>query len=655
MAAKSSKPVRTLAIFALVIVAMLAGAASLGSWKPKLGLDLAGGQRITLQAKPSAGGDVNKENLDQAVNIISDRVNGAGVSEAEVSTQGSDIIIVEIPGKPDENLASRIGETAQLRFRLVAQEIGPATTVAPTTTAPTTPTTPSSSGSTTAPPPSSSGSTTAPPPSSSGSTTAPPVVNPPTQSSTDEPAKPKSKPNSATSNTTSNKAAGNANMAGKPRKLTEAPVAAAPTTPGSTTGSSATTSPTTAPTDTSTSSAGSTTSPTEPTATGPTTGPPPALVAPQLVTIDDPYTWNTNPGAEWLGRLATFDCNKPLDPTQPGQFDIESQPLLACDDQGNRYLLGPSLIEGTDVTDASAGIPQGGVSYVVNVDFNSAGAKLFGDVTTRIAGTGQQLAIVLDGQVVSAPTNEQPINGGRAEISGPSTNPFSYGEASNLANTLKYGSLPLTFTTLATDNLGPELATNQLDAAILAGIIGLILVIAYCIVYYRGLAIVIIASLAIAGVLTYAAVLLLGHAYGFTLTLPGIAGFIVAVGITADSFIVYFERLRDEVRDGRTLRTAVETGWVRARATILAADAVSFLAALVLYFFAIGVVKGFAFALGLSTVIDVFVVFFWTKPMITLLAQTKFFGNGHKWSGLDRQHLGMPPLKKSAQPAGGEA
>ncbi len=157
---------------------------------------------------------------------------------------------------------------------------------------------------------------------------------------------------------------------------------------------------------------------------------------PVLVKIDDPYSWNANPGADWLGRLATFHCDKPLDPTQPGQFDIPSQPLLACDDQGNRYLLGPSLIEGTDVNDASAGIPQGGVSYVVNLDFNSAGAKLFGDVTSRIAGTGQQLAIVLDGQVVSAPTNEQPILGGRAEISGPSTNPFTFDEANDLANTL---------------------------------------------------------------------------------------------------------------------------------------------------------------------------------------------------------------------------
>jgi preprotein translocase subunit SecD len=635
VAVKSSHPVRTLAIFAFVIVVMLAGAASLGSWKPRLGLDLAGGQRITLQAKPSAGGDVNKENLDQAVNIISNRVNGAGVSEAEVSTQGSDIIIVEIPGKPDENLASRIGETAQLRFRLVAQEIGPASAPAPTapaTTSPTTPTAPSSSGSATAP--SSSGATTAP---SGSPSSKPPVVNPsPTQSTTDEPDKPQAKPGS--------------NKSRQQRKLTEAPAAAAPSSSGPSTADSttSTTTATTAPTTTAPTT-------TAPTTTGPTTGPPAALVPPQLVSIPDAYSWNTNPGAEWLQRLAAFDCDKPLDPTQPGQFDIPTQPLLACDDQGNRYLLGPSLIEGTDVSDASAGIPQGGVSYVVNLDFNSHGSSQFGDVTTRIAGTGQQLAIVLDGQVVSAPTNEQPILGGRAEISGPSSSPFTFDEANNLANTLKYGSLPLTFTTLATDNLGPELASNQLDAGILAGIIGLILVVAYCLLYYRGLAIVIIASLAIAGVLTYSAVLLLGHAYGFTLTLPGIAGFIVAIGITADSFIVYFERLRDEVREGRTLRTSVETGWVRARTTILAADTVSFLAALVLFIFAIGVVKGFAFALGLSTVVDVFVVFFWTKPMVTLLAQTTFFGRGHKWSGLDRQHLGMAPQKQSAQPAGGEA
>ncbi|MDX6366885.1 MAG: preprotein translocase subunit SecD, partial [Nocardioidaceae bacterium] len=272
---------------------------------------------------------------------------------------------------------------------------------------------------------------------------------------------------------------------------------------------------------------------------------------------------------------------------------------------------------------------------------------------TQLAGS--QLAIVLDGVVLSAPVNEAPIIGGSAEITGSSANPFTQETAQSLANSLKYGALPLSFTIAQSSVEGPELASNQLDAGILAGIVGLLLVVCYCLLYYRGLGLVVIASLIIAGMITYASVLLLGHGYGFTLTLPGIAGLIVAVGITADSFIVYFERLRDEVRDGRTLRTSVETGWVRARSTILAADAVSMLAALVLFIFAIGVVKGFAFALGLTTFIDVFVVFFFTKPVVTLLSRTKFFGQGHKWSGLDRQHLGMPPLTRTARTVRGEA
>ncbi len=265
---------------------------------------------------------------------------------------------------------------------------------------------------------------------------------------------------------------------------------------------------------------------------------------------------------------------------------------------------------------------------------------------------------MLDREVLSAPTNDDPIPGGRAEISGSQENPFTQQSALSLANSLKYGALPLEFEEQGVSAEGPQLASNQLRAGIIAGIVGLILVVVYCLVYYRGLGLVVIASLLIAGLLLYASILLLGRAYGYTLTLPAIAGLIVAVGITADSFIVYFERLRDEVRDGRTLRTSVETGWARARTTILAADAVSMLAAVILFIFAIGVVKGFAFALGLTTFIDIFVVFFFTKPMVTLLSRTKFFGQGHKWSGLDRQHLGMPALTPrrapAPRPAGGD-
>ncbi|MDT7754079.1 MAG: preprotein translocase subunit SecD, partial [Pseudonocardiales bacterium] len=412
-------------------------------------------------------------------------------------------------------------------------------------------------------------------------------------------------------------------------------------------------------------SGGATVPPTDTSTTTATGGPPPALVPPDLEDIPDPYAWvsqfkGSSPPTIWLQRLAAFDCTP--DGTSPGQVDIPSQPLLACSSDGTaRYLLGPSMLDGTAVTDASAGIPQGQFNWAVNVNFDGAGAQTFGDVTARIAQNcrdptlaGSQLAIVLDGKVLSDPVNEAPIRGGSAQITGSSANPFTQTQAQSLANSLKYGALPLSFTVVQDTNEGPELASNQLDAGIVAGIVGLLLVVAYCMLYYRGLGLVVIASLVIAGLITYASVLLLGHGYGFTLTLPGIAGLIVAVGITADSFIVYFERLRDEVRDGRTLRTSVETGWVRARMTILAADAVSMLAAVVLFIFAIGVVKGFAFALGLTTFIDVFVVFFFTKPVVTLLSRTTFFGQGHKWSGLDRQHLGMPPLTRTPRSARGE-
>jgi preprotein translocase subunit SecD len=601
VAAKTSHPTRTLLIFMLVIGGLYGAAAAVGTWKPKLGLDLQGGTRITLQAKSTGGGSVTSDKLDEAVDIISNRVNGAGVAESEVSTQGSDIIVVEIPGKVDKNLERTIGSTAQLRFRLEALRLPPAGTTlpSPTDTGATSP-----SGSEPTSPKSTTGNES--PATPSGTRTGPTI---------------KPKPGDKTPNTTSDTGKNRAGAAWM-RSGNNAP-----------------------------------STPTEPTPSGPTTGPPTELVPPDLEDIKDPYAWVANPPQEWQARAAAYVCPGPGQPSS-GQIDLPSQPLIACDEAGNRFLLGPAMVEGTHVKDASYGIPQQGIDYVVNVSFDGEGSKQFADVTTRIAGQTnplngdkQRLAIVLDGEVLSDPSNDQPITGGRAEISGN----FDQDQAKSLANSLKYGALPLTFVVQSRTDEGPELASNQLTAGIIAGIIGLILVVIYCLIYYRGLGFVVIASLIIAGLLTYACVLLLSHAYGFTLTLPGIAGLIVAIGITADSFIVYFERLRDEVREGKTLRTSVETGWRRARTTILAADGVSILAALVLFIFAIGVVKGFAFALGLTTVVDIFVVFFFTKPMVTMLSRTKFFGHGHKWSGLDRQHLGMPPLKKTPRTAGGEA
>ena len=237
---------------------------------------------------------------------------------------------------------------------------------------------------------------------------------------------------------------------------------------------------------------------------------------------------------------------------------------------------------------------------------------------------------------------ENPIPGGRAEISGS----FTQASATSLANVLTYGALPLSFDVSSVDNVSAKLGGEQLQAGIIAGLIGLALVVLYSLLYYRALAIVVVASLAIAAAITYVMMVLLGQGMGFALNLPGIAGAIMAIGVTADSFIIYFERIRDEVREGRSLKAAIETGWERSRKTILVADSVSLLSAVVLFVLAIGAVKGFAFTLGLTTLIDIAIVFFFTKPLVTLLGKTKFFGGGHRFSGFEAEHLGAtnPPL-----------
>ena len=220
------------------------------------------------------------------------------------------------------------------------------------------------------------------------------------------------------------------------------------------------------------------------------------------------------------------------------------------------------------------------------------------------------------------------------------TGSFNEQQATLLANQLSYGHLPLTFKNQSTNSISPELGSSQLHAGLIAAAIGLLLVVLYSFLYYRGLGLVSVSSLIIAGLLSYLSVVLLSKYQGYSLSLSGVAGLIVAIGITADSFVVFFERLRDEVRDGRSLRAAVERGWQRARRTILVSDTVSFLAALMLWYFSIDDVKGFAFTLGLTTLIDIIVVFLFTKPMVTLLARTRFFGNGHPLSGLDPARLG---------------
>ena len=343
--------------------------------------------------------------------------------------------------------------------------------------------------------------------------------------------------------------------------------------------------------------------------------------------------------------FAAFQCKDKF-------VEVSDQPLFACDDSGAKLLLGPALIKGDELTDASAGVPQGELQWKVNLTFNPQGATQFEKATGQLAQNQppmNQFAIVLDGKVISAPSVSQAISGGRAEISGS----FDQSSANALANVLKYGALPLAFDVSSVDNVSATLGGEQLQAGLIAGGIGLLLVVAFTLFAYRGLAIVVIGSLVAAASLTYAAMTLLGESVGFALNLPGIAGVIVAIGMTADSFVIYFERIRDEIRDGRTLRSAVESGWRKSKQTILIADAVQLLSAVVLFILAVGGIKGFAFTLGLTTVIDIAVVFFFTKPLVTILAKTKFFGDGHKLSGLNAAHLGvtkLPGLRRRAQP-----
>jgi preprotein translocase subunit SecD len=327
-----------------------------------------------------------------------------------------------------------------------------------------------------------------------------------------------------------------------------------------------------------------------------------------------------------------------------GQYTNPHIQIVSCDSAHNKFVLDKSDVAGDMIASASATPQTNSSAWQVILNFKSNGAKAFGDLTTTMYdkyGTSNSplddLAVVLDGTVVSFPAiNQGPITGGQAQITGN----FSQQTATTLANQLSYGALPLSFQQQSVQSVSPELGRDQLAAGLIAGALGLILVMVYLLIYYRGLAIVAAGSLVIAALLAFLSVILLGKYQGFALSLAGIAGLIVAIGITADSFVVFFERLRDEVREGRSLRAAVERGWGRARRTILVSDTVSFLAAALLYYFAIGSVRGFAFTLGLTTIIDVLVVFTFTKPVMTLLARTKFFGQGHPLSGLDPRRLG---------------
>ena len=488
----ANRPVRTIAILLLAIIAFGAVAFIQGATKIKLGLDLRGGTSVTLTPRASEGGKVTTGAIDQAVGIIRQRVNSLGVAESEVTSQGSGVnrqIVISVPGQTGQRIIQLVGQTAELRFRQVL----------------------------------------------------------------------------ATGTATAKSAAADAKGATLPNGVT----------------------------------------------------------------------------ADINAKYAALDCTN-VKNLQGGSTDSPSDTIIACNRGGSaKYILGPATVLGSMISKASAAIDQQGASgWYVLLTFNGEGTTKFGQVTssiTNLTAPQNQLAIVLDGLVVSAPRIIQAITGGNAQITGN----FTQTEASDLANVLKYGALPLAFDQGEVLQVSPTLGTDQLHAGLIAGGLGLILVIIYSLLYYRGLGLVSVGSLLIASVISLLSFALLGKWIGFTLTLAGIAGAIVSIGITADSFIVYFERIRDEVRDGKSLRSAVESGWKRARHTIIVADFVSIIAAVLLYFFAVGGVRGFAFTLGLTTFVDLLVVFTFTKPFVTLISRLDFYSAGGPLSGLSPKSLGL--------------
>jgi preprotein translocase subunit SecD len=371
-------------------------------------------------------------------------------------------------------------------------------------------------------------------------------------------------------------------------------------------------------------------------------------VAASTGAVDPAATPATGISPEVNAKFAALDCTK-AENLQGSGSDAPTDTIVACDRAGTaKYILAPAEVLGRQISKASAGLDaQSGNAWYVSLTFNGEGTAAFGAITSRVTSLASplnQVAIVLDGLVVSAPRINEAIPSGSAQITGS----FTQLEAQDLANVLKYGALPLAFDRGEVQQVSPTLGADQLSAGLLAGGLGLGLVLLYSLLYYRGLGLVTVGSLAIAGSLVYLLFLLLGEWIGFTLTLAGIAGAIVAIGVTADSFIIYFERIRDEIREGRSLRTAVETGWSRARRTILVADFVSIIAAVLLYFFAVGGVRGFAFTLGLTTLVDLIVVFAFTKPIVTILAKMNFFASGHPLSGLSAKSTGTLPVAGEA-------
>ena len=589
------RPARYLSLFLMLLIGMYVLVFLTGNKeaKPKLGIDLQGGTRVTLTARTPDGSRPTREALNQAQQIISARVNGLGVSGSEVVIDGDNLVIT-VPGT-DSSEARNLGQTARLFIR-------PVLDVVPVPQAGEQPPGETPGMPPGAPPGMPPGMPPGAPP---GMPPGAPPGPPPAEAPGAVPAQPPPPPASPA---TSGK------PAAQPRPYPENPVSPSPADPPP---------PTPAP----------------PTPAPPTPVPPAPAPGAPLPPSPDPrkdlaesiafqkQVRQTPALAQVaLSVLMEQRCQGP-DPLAGN--DDPQQPLVTCStDHTQVYLLDKSIISGDQIATAGAGFDQQHNQWVVNLKFKSDAANVWSDYTAAHVGT--QTAFVLDTQVVSAPAIREAIPGGNTQITGG----FNGAKARDLANVLKYGSLPLSFESSEAETVSATLGLTSLKAGLIAGAIGLAIVLVYSLMYYRALGVLTMLSLASSGAMVYAILILLGRYINYTLDLAGIAGLIIGIGTTADSFVVFFERIKDEIREGRSFRSAVPRGWVRARKTILSGNAVSFLAAAVLYFLAIGEVKGFAFTLGLTTILDTVVVFLVTWPLVylasktTLLAKPAFNGLG---------------------------
>ena len=552
-------------LITVALVGLLTGAHQWGDarWTPKLGLDLEGGTQMILEPRLTGASTVSAEQIDQARDIIVQRVDAGGISGAEVTTQGGRNIVVSIPGTPTESTLNAIRRSSQMQFR-------PVLAIADGVLAPT--------------PTDSASPTVDPSASPAPSTTEAPVVSP----------APEASPTA---------------QSAIPGALMDTP------TPAATDSASPVATPSPSP---SASASGSNSSAPDPTSL--------EWVTPELQTL-----------------FAALNCADPG--AVDSLIDDPAKPLVTCDQTGAvKYILGPVVVPGSEIQDAAAGyqaLPSGQMSNIVEIQLTlkSTGAKEYADISRKMVNLSEpqnQLAATLDSKVIVAPRFNEAILDGRASITGG----FTIETARDLAQQLKFGALPISFDLQTREEISPTLGSEQLRYGLLAGLAGLVLVFLYSLAQYRVLGLVTVASIVFAGLLTYLAITILGWSHNYRLDMAGVTGLIIAIGFTADSFIVYFERIRDELRSGRSLESAVATGWNRAKRTILAADGVNFLAAVVLYLLASSGVRGFAFTLGLTTLIDLLVTFLFSHPLVALLARRKFFRDGHPWSGLDPTKLG---------------